>query len=72
MDKLKELSIKGWIATVLMFGSLAVILLSNNVNIQDTFTYFAMFGLIGLAVASCEGDSPIIQIGDSKNKDDTI
>lgn len=68
MSKLKELSIKGWIATVLIFSSLTVVLISNDIYIRDTFSYFAIFGLLGLAIASCEGDSPIIQIGDSKNK----
>ena len=69
MNKLKELSVKGWIATVLMFSSAIMTYLTyGKSDLCDFFAYMSFFGLIGLAFASCEGDNPFIQIGDSKKE----
>lgn len=70
-NKLKELSMKGWIATILMFSSLFMIWYTyGKTDLCEVFSYFAVFGFLGIVFDGySNGDEPLIYIGTNKKED---
>lgn len=57
-NKIKELSMRGWIATILMFSCLFMMWYTyGKTDLCETFCYFAIFGLLGIVIDSCSNGS---------------
>lgn len=57
-NKFKELSMRGWVATTLIFSSLFMMWYTyGKTDLYETFCYFAVFGLLGIVIDSCSNGS---------------
>lgn len=62
-NKVKDLSTKGWIATILMFLSLFMMWYTyGKTDLCDVFCWFAFFGLLGIIFDEYDSDNPLIKI----------
>jgi len=69
-NKFKELSMRGWIATILMFGSIIMMYITyGKTDLCDTFCYFGFFGMLGVIFDNYDKDNPFIYIGPNRKKD---
>jgi hypothetical protein len=66
---IKQLSVKGWVATVLMFSCLFMMWYTyGKADLWDTFSIFAFFGLLGVIFDDYNKDNPLIYIGPNRDK----
>ena len=69
-NKIKELSIRGWIATILMFSCLFMMWYTyGKTDLCETFCYFGFFGMLGVIFDNYDKDNPFIYIGPNRKKD---